>query len=154
MLRGLLKIILISCWLVARRNVTKGRFAPGTFLSGRCAGSRLSGQPTFRYRSLLKLNCIINASRTISDGLYGNLRPRERPWKFEKGLTNQPLSSRRSTSRCLPSLLPRPVLPPALTARSPSPPPPQSPTYLPCLAGRGIYTINSLICRAHVGFRR
>lgn len=83
------KIILILCQLIAKErqrdvNVTKRRF----LVEAMCGSS--SGQSTFRYRSLLKLNCIINASRTISDGLYGNLRPRERPWKFEKGLTNQP----------------------------------------------------------------
>lgn len=62
-----------------------------------CARFVFPASRRFRYRSLLKLNCIINASRTISDGLYGNLRPRERPWKFEKGLTNTSPYPRRST---------------------------------------------------------
>lgn len=133
---------MLICVLIDTCNVMSQRDGFTAFLSRRCA-TRLSGQPTFRYRSLLKLNCIINASRTISDGLYGNLRPRERPWKFEKGLTNTSPCPRGSTPiRLSPSVFPLPTL---LFSK---------PLPLLCFAGRGIYTINSLICRAHVGFRR
>lgn len=71
---------------------------------------------TLRCRSLLKLNCIINASRTISDGLYGNLRARasveirkgitrslprqlEPPYHHHRRQPRRPCSSSRATSR-------------------------------------------------------
>lgn len=133
---------MLVCVLIDARNVMSQRDDSPLSCTRRCA-ARLSGQPTFRYRSLLKLNCIINASRTISDGLYGNLRPRERPWKFEKGLTNtSPCPHRSIPIRLSPSVF---SLPPSLLF--------SKPLSLLCFAGRGIYTINSLICRAHVGFR-
>ena len=89
-------------------------------------------EATLRCRWLLKLNCIINASRTISDGLYGNLR-RRTSVEIRKGITtpcHNPGNRRDSLSLSF-----------SLFA-------------LCYFAGQGIYTINSLICRAHVGFRR
>lgn len=92
---------------IIRGDIEKKKGCPKTASPSANKSDKLqpvSRKGTVRCRSLLKLNCIINASRTISDGLYGNLRrrasveirkgittPCHRPWKPPTTLNLFPL---------------------------------------------------------------